>query len=78
MGVWNQIAHSLSLEEQVLQNSPVLLSRPDNPRVWLIKPALHPQGSLINGKWILKDPGVGSNPDKPGKHSPAETYQLCP
>jgi hypothetical protein len=64
MCVRNQIGHSLTIREHLLEESPMLFSGSNNPCTRLFQPALNAGKRLFKGKWILEDPGICPDSNK--------------
>ncbi len=78
MRIRHQIGDSLAIHEQLFENRPVSLRRPNDSCTGLIQPALDSSQCLFEGKRVLEDPWIGPDPNKCGQNRPAQADNSAP
>jgi len=75
MCIRDKVRDRLSVLEHVAEKRPMPFTGMHNPHGWLIHPALNARERLVEGKWMLKDTGVGADSDESSKDAPTKTHR---
>lgn len=73
MGIGHQVGRGFGTQQHLLKDCPVLFRRADDFGAGLVYPTLDTGYSLLKEKGAFEDSRIGADPNKCGKHCPAQT-----